>query len=211
MRLRKRPWSQEMFELHQEILIDSEDDLKGKWKKTLNVDDLKLEIGTGRGDYWHGLAKQYPDSGVIAMEKDFTAASIALKKLTDYGNKRMIYGDAKDLESYFDKKELDAIYLNFSDPWPKKRHAKRRLTHTSKVKVYHSLLNDEGCLIMKTDNRSLFEYSLVSVASHGFQLDEVFLDFRNTSQDDPITEYEQKFMDKGQPIYRAIWRKTNVK
>lgn len=211
MRLRKKAWSQEMFERHAAILVDETNTYKGKWKETLKVNDLKLEIGSGRGDYWHGLSAQFPKSGVIALEKDYTAASIALKKLGETQNKRMIYGDAKDLDVYFSDQELDGIYLNFSDPWPKKKHAKRRLTHESKCKIYHRLLNDDGELIMKTDNRGLFEYSLVSVAQNGFELVEVWLDFRHEKQDDPFTEYERKFHEMGQPIYRAIWRKIDVK
>lgn len=211
MRLRKKAWSKDMFELHADILIDETNTLKGKWKTALAVDDLKLEIGAGRGNYWHGLAAQFEDSGVIAMERDFTAASIALKKIDEKTNKRMIYGDAKDLDIYFDSKELDAIYLNFSDPWPKKKHEKRRLTYKTKCDLYHRLLNDKGFLIMKTDNRGLFEYSLVSVAQNGFELEEVYLDFRSEPQEDPFTEYERKFVDKGQVIYRAVWRKKDAK
>ena len=211
MRLRKKSWSNEMFELHQDILIEENNTLKNKWKETLNVDTLRLEIGAGRGDYWHGLSAQFPDRGIVAMERDFTAASIALKKLDDKNNKRFIYGDAKDIEKYFGEKELDAIHMNFSDPWPKARHEKRRLTHASKCELYHRLLNDNGHLIFKTDNLSLFEYSLVSVAKNGFELEDVWLDFRSTEDADPYTEYERKFMGKGQPIYRAVWRKINVK
>lgn len=215
MRLRKKKWSEEVFELHSDIIIDDHSKIKGNWKSSLNVDKLRLEIGAGKGDYWHGLAKMYPNDGIIAIEKDFTASSIALRKLESKKNKRFIYGDAKKLDEIFDVHELDVIHLNFSDPWPKDRHVKRRLTYDDKVKTYHNILNDKGELWMKTDNQGLFEYSLVNVSRFGFELVEVFVDFRKDfdvdNLVDPFTEYELKFMEKGQPIYRAIWRKKDVK
>lgn len=211
MRLRKKKWSEEIFELHNEIIVENFEEIKGNWKSVLDTNKLRLEIGAGKGDYWHGLAEVYPEDGIVAIEKDYTASSIALKKLDKYDKKRFILGDAKNLEEIFGTKELDVIHLNFSDPWPKLRHTKRRLTYDTKLKTYHNLLNDNGEIWMKTDNRELFEYSLVNVAKFDFELKEVYLDFRKEEDIDPITEYEQKFMDRGQVIYRAIWRKLDVK
>lgn len=213
MRIRKKKWSSEVFERHNEIIIEDFTKYKGHWKELLGVSMLRLEIGTGKGDYWHGLANLYPDQGTIAMERDYTVASMALRKFDDseYGNQRFIYGDADKLEEMFNANELDVLHLNFSDPWPKKRHVKRRLTHETKLNVYHRLLSDNGEIWMKTDNASLFEYSLVNVSKHGFELVDVSVDFRRGEDVDPFTEYERKFSDLGQPIYRAIWRKVNVK
>jgi tRNA (guanine-N7-)-methyltransferase len=213
MRIRKKTWSSEVFERHQQIIIEDFSEYKGRWKEVLNVDTLRLEIGTGKGDYWHGLAALYPKDGIVAMERDYTVASMALRKFDegDYGNQRFIFDDAKSLDTMFDTKEIDILHLNFSDPWPKKRHVKRRLTHESKLALYHRLLNDEGEIWMKTDNVGLFEYSLVNVAQHGFKLVDVSVDFRRQDNVDPYTEYERKFSDLGQPIYRAIWRKIDVK
>lgn len=215
MRLRKKKWSDEVFTQHKDILVDEKQNLKGQWKQVLSTSKLRLEIGAGKGDYWLGLAEMYPEDGVIALEKDYTASSIALRKLREYGKKRFIYGDAKNLDELFEVGELDVIHLNFSDPWPKTRHEKRRLTYDTKVKQYNRLLSDHGELWMKTDNQALFEYSLVNVSRFGFELVEVSLDFRKSVDEDdiidPFTEYERKFMRNNQRIYRAIWRKQNVK
>lgn len=215
MRLRKKKWSEEVFTQHKDILVDEKQNLKGQWKQVLSTSKLRLEIGAGKGDYWLGLAEMYPEDGVIALEKDYTASSIALRKLREYGKKRFIYGDAKNLDELFEVGELDVIHLNFSDPWPKTRHEKRRLTYDTKVKQYNRLLSDHGELWMKTDNQALFEYSLVNVSRFGFELVEVSLDFRKSVDEDdiidPFTEYERKFMRNNQRIYRAIWRKQNVK
>ncbi|MGL5541560.1 MAG: tRNA (guanine(46)-N(7))-methyltransferase TrmB, partial [Erysipelotrichaceae bacterium] len=98
--------------------------------------------------------------------------------------------------------------LNFSDPWPKKRNSKRRLSHGNFLKMYQDILAKDGQIIMKTDNQSLFEFSLVEFGSNGFVLTNVWVDFRKEiHEEDQISEYEQKFMDRGQPIYRAIWKK----
>lgn len=213
MRLRKRNWSEAVFDKYKEYTVTEFESIKGNWKKELNTDVLHVEIGAGRGDYWHQLAEQFPKRGIVAMEKDFTASSIALKKIGDYPalNKRFIYDDAAKLTEMFGPLEIDVIHLNFSDPWPKKRHAKRRLTYKTKLDDYYDLLSDDGEIWMKTDNQSLFNYSLVSVGSHKFELVEVDVDFRKVEQDDPQSEYERKFVGLGQPIYRAIWRKKDVK
>lgn len=213
MRLRKRNWSQEVFDQYKDYTVSDFEEMKGKWKQTLDVDVLHLEIGAGRGDYWHQLAEQFPERGIVAMEKDYTASSIALKKFNEYPtfNKRFIYDDAKKLNDMFDVHEIDVIHLNFSDPWPKKRHEKRRLTYQTKLDDYYDVLTENGEIWMKTDNQSLFNYSLVSVGRHKFELIEVNVDFRKDEQDDPQSEYERKFVALGQPIYRAIWRKKNVK
>lgn len=209
MRLRKKDWSEAVFEIYKDYTVTDFESIKGYWKKTLDVDVLHLEIGAGRGDYWHQLSDQFPDRGIVAMERDFTASSIALKKIEDYpaNNKRFIYDDAKKLNEMFDPKEVDIVHLNFSDPWPKLRHEKRRLTYKDKLDDYFDILSDEGEIWMKTDNQGLFNYSLVSVGAHKFELVEVNVDFRKDEQDDPQSEYERKFVGLGQPIYRAIWRK----
>lgn len=215
MRLRKKSWSGQVFELHKDVCIPDYETLKGTWKTHLDTQTIRLEIGSGKGDYWHGLGELYPDDGIIAMERDFTASSIALRKLETYGygKKRFIYGDAMHLDKIFEAEEVSIIHLNFSDPWPKTRHEKRRLTHKDKLAEYHRILEPNGSIWMKTDNRQLFEYSLVHVSMNGFVLESVSLDFRNkdSEDDDPYTEYERKFTDRGCPIYRAIWRKVNVK
>ena len=111
--------------------------------------------------------------------------------------------DAENIEKVFAEGEVDGIYLNFSDPWPKSRHAKRRLTHEGFLTIYENVLIDNGEIHFKTDNRGLFEYSLVSMNHYGMKLNYVSLDLHaNEPEDNVKTEYEEKFSAKGQPIYR---------
>lgn len=209
MRLRKKKWSNDVFEIYQNYWYDVQKAPKGNWKKILNTNVIRLEIGSGKGDYWHQLSKLYPNEGIIALEKDYTASSIALKKLEDNPetNKRFLFGNANELSDIFSPKEVDIIHLNFSDPWPKKKHTKRRLTYDTKLNEYKNILNDNGLLIMKTDNVGLFNYSVVNITNNGFKLIELDVDFRSQPQEDPFTEYERKFHEMGQPIYRGVWQK----
>lgn len=209
MRLRKKEWSSDIFDIKKDFVVKEFEAIKGNWKKELGTDNLHVEIGAGKGDYWHKLAEQNPEWGCVAMERDFTASSIALKKLDTYpvGKKRLIYDDAKNLSEMFASGEIDVVHLNFSDPWKKARHEKRRLTHASKLDEYYEALSENGEIWMKTDNVGLFNYSLVSVGRHKFELVEVNVDFRASEHEDPMTEYERKFHEMGQPIFRAIWRK----
>lgn len=212
MRLRKKKWSNDVYEDYQDVIVDEFEHIKGNWKETMRVDRLRLEIGSGKGDYWHHCADVYQPDGIIGMERDFTAGAIALKKLETYGKdrKRFIHNDAKSLIEMFGEGEIDVIHLNFSDPWPKTRHEKRRLTHLSKLELYKTVLSQNGEIWMKTDNVGLFNYSVVTVTQNGFDLIELDVDFRSQEKEDPTSEYERKFMEKGQPIFRAIWRKKDA-
>lgn len=177
----------------------------------MKCNEIHLEIGCGKGDYWINMASLYPQTGWIAFEKVDTVAGIALKKAIesdhDLSNMRLACVDANDLLSIFNPGEIATIHLNFSDPWPKKRHEKRRLTSFAFQKLYYEILQDDGIIIQKTDNVSLFNYSLVAMQEL-FTLDAVDVDFRRQAHDeDSVTEYEQKFIDLGQPIFRAVYRK----
>ena len=213
MRMRKKPWSKKVYSQYENYWMKPSSENKGNWKEKLNTNTLHLEIGAGKGDYWHGIAKLYPEHAVVAIERDYTAGSIALRKIEDYENKNKmwIHGDAVNVLDIFETKEVDIIHLNFSDPWPKKNHHKRRLTYSTQLDKYHEILNDEGEIWFKTDNRFLFNDSVIYLNQHDFDLVEFDVDFRAEEKDDPITEYEQKFMDLGQPIYRGVWRKKDVK
>ena len=213
MRLRKKDWSEEVFDIYKDYMVDDFKSIKGNWKKTVGKNRLHLEIGAGKGDYWHKMADKNPDIIFVGMEKDFTASAIAIKKLEKHpgDNKRFIQDDAKKLDEIFEKHEIDVIHLNFSDPWPKIRHEKRRLTYKDKLDIYEEILSEDGEIWMKTDNKDLFNYSLLSLANHNFKLIDVDVDFRSQEQEDPMSEYERKFVDLGQVIYRAVWRKKDVK
>ena len=118
-------------------------------------------------------------------------------------NLRLLKVNAKKIAEYFEKGEVDRLYLNFSDPWPKTRHAKRRLTHKSFLELYQAVLPEKGEIHFKTDNRKLFEYSLTSISEYGMLLKDVSLDLHDNEPEwNIMTEYEEKFSKKGQPIYR---------
>ena len=209
MRVRNIPWAKDYLPT-QPSFIQNPSEYKGKWKELLNTDTLRIEIGSGKGDYWKDMSEMYPEIGWVGIEKNTSIAALALKKVEEdfKDNRRFINMDAANLEEWFEEKEIDTIHLNFSDPWPKKRNMKRRLSHHSFLNVYKKLLSDDGKIIMKTDNTKLFEYSIIEFQNSGFILEEIYLDFRKEEHDeDAITEYESKFMKKGQPIYRGVWRK----
>lgn len=212
MRMRKLAWAADFVQENDKVTHDPTVN-KGKWKQVLGVNELRVEIGTGKGDYWIGMSQKNPTVGWIGIEKDTNIAALALKKAEELALPKSAYinNDADAIDTWFENGEVDAIHLNFSDPWPKRRNSKRRLSHGNFLKKYTDILSDHGQIIMKTDNQKLFEFSLVEFGSHGFELKEVFVDFRREEhEDDQITEYEQKFMDLGQPIYRAIWEKRGV-
>ena len=209
MRVRNLPWAKDYLPL-QPSYVENPEMLKGRWKEKLNCQMLHLEIGSGKGDYWMQMSEQYADEGWIGIEKNTSIAALALKKVAEkfQPNRLFICQDAKNLNDWFENGELDVIHLNFSDPWPKKRNIKRRLSHHSFLEVYRNLLKDEGKIIMKTDNTQLFEFSLLEFQNSGFRLEEVYLDFRKDEHpEDAVSEYESKFMKQDHPIYRGVWRK----
>lgn len=209
MRMRNKSWAKPLIENCNEFVVHEPSNMAGKWKQQLKCSELHLEIGCGKGDYWVLMADKHPECGWIGIEKNPNVAAIAIKKRIENpkSNALFIVDDAKDIENWFNQGELKVIHLNFSDPWPKKAHNKRRLSHAGFLNKYGNLLEAQGMIIMKTDNRSLFEFSLLEFAQNKWQLIEVNVDFRSEVQEDVISEYEQKFIDLNQPIYRAIWKK----
>lgn len=122
----------------------------------------------------------------------------------------LIQKDAANISEWFAAGEVDVIHLNFSDPWPKKRYAKRRLSSSQFLDQYAQILSDEGQIQMKTDNSSLFEYSLIEFQNAGYRMIEISVDYRRETHDeDVMTEYEEKFVSLGQPIYRCVWTRNN--
>ena len=207
MRQRYKPWADDFLMEHQDLIIQNPAEQKGRWQGLFaNKQSLHLEVGTGKGQFLVGMAKQHPDINFIGMEVAksvvVTAGEKALEAELD--NLLLVHADANHLLDYFAEDEILTIYLNFSDPWPKNRHEKRRLTYTTFLKQYEHILQQEGELILKTDNRGLFEYSLCSFSAYDMLLKEVNLDLH--AEEDPLnvmTEYEEKFSAKGHPIYRC--------
>lgn len=208
MRTRFKPWASDLMKAHPEILIPNPEQQKGKWQEVFgNNNPLHIEAGTGKGRFIIGMAKQNPSINYIGIELfDSVIVSALETMLEEEGgipNLRLLRVNAKDLTEFFEKGEVDRLYLNFSDPWPKKRHAKRRLTHDTFLELYESVLPENGEIHFKTDNRGLFEYSLTSVSEYGMLLKYVSLDLHAGEPEwNIMTEYEEKFSKKGQPIYR---------
>lgn len=207
MRLRNKPWAEEFITNHPEVIIPNPEEYKGKWKEVFGNDNpLHIEVGTGKGQFVTGMALANPNINYIGIELYDSVIVSALEKVLDANtppNLRLLKVNGADLAKYFAKNDVSRVYLNFSDPWPKTRHAKRRLTHEGFLKLYESILEDNGEIHFKTDNRGLFEYSLVSMSEYGMLLKYVSLDLHaNMPEDNIMTEYEEKFSAKGQPIYR---------
>ncbi|MDE6195618.1 MAG: tRNA (guanosine(46)-N7)-methyltransferase TrmB [Erysipelotrichaceae bacterium] len=212
MRMRNLPWA-EPFLAEQKAVIKDPAAYKGKWKKTLERSCLHVEIGTGKGDYWIQMGQQYADLGWIGIERNKNVAALAMKKFMqqcpDANHMLFINQDAQSLSSWFDEAEIDVIHLNFSDPWPKKRAHKKRLSNKKFIQQYAYVLHPEGEIQMKTDNAALFEYSLLEFQKEGWILHDISVDFRREEHpEDAISEYETRFMNLGQPIYRAVWKKA---
>ena len=180
-------------------------DYHGKWALEVfkNNNPIHIEIGWGKGQFMMGLAKHFPDINFIAIEKYDSVLVRCLEKVSqdDIPNLKLVLLDALMLKEVFDKGEVEEIYLNFSDPWPKTRHAKRRLTSYIYLDIYRNILASDGAIIQKTDNRSLFESSLESLSQNDWYLTNISLDLHKTDLFNITTEYEDKWSPKG-PIYR---------
>lgn len=207
MRQRNKPWAESFIESHTEIIIPEPGEKKGSWKAVFGNDHpVHLEIGTGKGQFIVGMARKFPHINFIGIEIAQTIIVRAAQKVMDAAlpNVKLLHVNAADLLDIFDANEVAQLYLNFSDPWPKNRHEKRRLTYHPFLEQYEQVLDPEGEIIFKTDNQGFFEYSLVSFSQYGMKLKEVNLDLHKA--EDPVnvmTEYERRFSDKGQPIYRC--------
>ena len=170
----------------------------------LNNNPLHVEIGMGKGQFLTTLAKENPDINYIGIERYTSVLLRAIQKVEDEDipNLRFICFDAADILDIFSCHEVDRIYLNFSDPWPKERHAKRRLTSSVFLSLYDSIFRDRCVINMKTDNRKLFEYSIMSLTSYGYSIDFLSLDLYSDDVSDNVqTEYEKKFVSNGNLIY----------
>jgi len=207
MRLRNKPWAKDKINEYPQYVVPNPEKVKGHWNERFgNNHPLHIEVGTGKGQFIVGMAKKNPEINYIGIELQESVIVSALDRLIEakLPNLKLLNINANDLENYFDKNEVSRIYLNFSDPWPKKRHEKRRLTYQSFLKIYENILIDGGEIHFKTDNRGLFEYSLVSFSHYGLILNFVSLDLHHSEFEGNImTEYEEKFSKKGNPIYRC--------
>ena len=205
MRLRNVKGASEVIN-NSPFIIKDYKNYKGKYNTLFdNNNPIHIEIGMGKGDFIIGMAKNNPDINFIGIEKYDSVLVRAIEKLDeDITNLKLIRMDAGEIDEVFDK-EVDVIYLNFSDPWPKKRHANRRLTSTNFLKKYDNIFKNDKTIVMKTDNRKLFEFSLIEFSSYGYKIEDISLDLHKDNIEDNIeTEYEKKFSSLGYPIYKVV-------
>ncbi len=187
-------------------LILNPKDYIGKWKDVFQNDHpIHVEIGTGKGNFIIGKALQNPDINFIGIEKYDSVIARCLEKIPEnISNLKMIRMNALEISQVFHH-EIDIIYLNFSDPWPKKRWYKRRLTSPVFLEQYDFLFRTKPCIIQKTDNTSLFEYSICSLSQYGYTIQDISFDLHHSSiRNNIMTEYEEKFSKKGNPIYYLV-------
>ena len=184
-------------------IIKEYEEYCGNYSELFNNDNkICIEIGMGKGDFIKGMAINYPDINFIGIEKYDSVMVRAIEKLdnADIPNLRLIKMDAEGIDKVFHK-EIDTIYLNFSDPWPKDRHEKRRLTSSNFLKKYDNLFIGTKHIVFKTDNRKLFEYSIKIITDYGYSINNISLDLHNDNISNIETEYEKRFSSLGYPIY----------
>ncbi len=195
------------------LLIKDYAKYKGKWNEVFNNQNpIYIEIGMGKGKFILENALKYPNINFIGIERFDSILARAIQKIEKENplpqNLKIVRMDAKNIEDVFDH-EIDRLYLNFSDPWPKKRHAERRLTSNTFLKKYEKILKNDQEIIMKTDNVPLFEFSLVSLSTNKYTLEKVSLNLHSSDIEDNImTEYEEKFSEESIKINYLKARKT---
>ena len=209
MRLRNVPGSREAI-AESNLAINEPQVLKGKWNEEFgNNNPIRIEIGMGKGRFITQLALENPDINYVGIEKYSSVLIRAIEKCQDIEvpNLRFIIMEAEYICDVFNKEEVDRIYLNFSDPWPKDRHAKRRLTSKQFFERYDNILKKDGVVEFKTDNDLLFQFSLEQVPEAGWNLVAQTWDLHNDSEmvkGNVMTEYESKFSQMGNPIHKLV-------
>lgn len=212
MRMRRKKHLTERLSICSDVLIEDIFKYTEGIKSVFETDQpLHMEIGCGKGGFVAGMAKKYPDINFIAIEKNLNVLVLAAEKIKREGikNVKFLAGDAGILEGFQTETKADVIYINFCDPWAKKRYAKRRLTHAKQLTLWKTLLKENGEIHFKTDNKDLFEFSLNSFSDFGMKLKNISLDLHKSDfQENVMTEYETMFSAEGLPIYRceAIFR-----
>ena len=186
------------------FLMRDEENYRGKWNSVFkNNNPIEIEIGTGKGNFIIEKALTNTNINYIGIERYDSVIVRALERIPDsVTNLKLIRMNAIDIDKIFDK-EVCTIYLNFSDPWPKKKYQKRRLSSAEFLEIYRTILSDNGKILMKTDNQDLFEDSVLYFMQNGFTLTDFSVNYRRKEHpEDAITEYESRFMAEGMPIYR---------
>ena len=212
MRMRKKKNCAARIERCGDIRITDPEAHKGKWSEVFGNDNpIHVEIGCGKGSFVVGMAKMYPDVNFIAIEKVEDVIVMAMEKAieNEVGNVLFMDLDAELIEDFFEKGEIERIYLNFSDPWKKSKQAKRRLTHKNFLDRYKKVLNSGSYIWFKTDNRKLFEFSLNEFAAFDVKMQNICLDLHNSNfEGNIVTEYEKAFATEYEKAYAAEYDKA---
>lgn len=214
MRLRHIPGSEEQI-AESIYVVQAPEEKKGGWDQVFgNKNPIQVEVGMGKGKFLLELAQKNPDKNFVGVERYSTVLLKAIQKQEELRlpNICFLRVDAEGLGNIFEKGEVEKIYLNFSDPWPKDRHAKRRLTSSRFMAVYDQILKADGTVEFKTDNRALFEYSLQSIPEAGWQINFHTFDLHHSEygKDNVMTEYETKFSGEGKPICKLAASRGKV-
>lgn len=211
MRVRKKNWTHAELESN-EAIVKNPEDFKGIWKEYFKNDNpIYVEIGCGKGKFLSENAAKNPDINYIGIERQPTVLACAARKGREAGVKNTAYvnADVEILETLFAPEEIDRLFINFCDPWPKKRWHKRRLTYRDFLDKYSVLLTNNGEIHFKTDNPILFESSLNEFCLRSWRLKNISLDLHKSDFEGNITtEYEERFLALGMPIYRLEAKKT---
>lgn len=203
MRLRKLKNAGEILQNRLDIYVKEPINNKGKWQEVFGNDNpIHLEIGMGKGQFIVLHAIKNPDTNFIGLEIEQSVLAKAIKKIgNDIPNLFMINYDANNIKDIFENNEINKIFLNFSDPWPKNRHSKRRLTEKTFLDNYSDILKTNGTIEFKTDNRKLYEFSLLEFISKNWEIMNLSLNLHEDDSEVITTEYEEKFINAGQIIY----------
>lgn len=209
MRLKNVPGARETI-AESNLVIHEPEKEKGSWKQLFESNNpVHIEIGMGKGRFIYEMAKEHPDINYVGIEKYSSVLLRAVQKMEKelLPNLRFIRMDAEEIAEVFAKDEVDRIYLNFSDPWPKDRHAKRRLPSREFLARYDRFLKQDGQLEFKTDNRALFDFAVEELPFAGWKLDSITYDLHHDEEmmkGNVMTEYEERFSSMGNPIYKYI-------
>ena len=208
MRLRRKPNAPQKIAEFPQYIPEQPDNWVGKWQERFDNDHpIHIEVGTGKGRFITEMAKLHPEINYIGIELQMSVIVVALDRLIEekLPNLQLLHVNGGSVTQYFAEGEDDQIYLNFSDPWPKKRHEKRRLMYKSFLESYEQILVSEGEIHFKTDNQGLFEYSLASFSKYGMTIEQVWLNLHESDFEGNVrTEYEEKFSSRGSRINRVV-------
>lgn len=209
MRLRNIPGSQDIID-QSPLVIKEAEKTRGLWKELFgNENPVHIEVGMGKGRFLMTMAKQNPNINYVGIERYTSVLIRALQKMEEEPLTNLVFicMDASNLEYVFAEEEVSKIYLNFSDPWPKDRHAKRRLPSREFLSRYDRILKRDGRLEFKTDNRELFDFAVNELIPAGWKIEKITYDLHSDAdmmRENVMTEYEEKFSSKGNPIYKYV-------